>query len=181
MRIGFDLDKIFIDYPPIVPDKIIDRLYKKKSNGTLLYRIPSKPEQILRRISHLSFLRPPIYENISFLKSLPKDHELFLISSRYKFLKDTTEKLMKKHTFDKIFKEYYFNYDDKQPHIFKSEILKKLKIDIYIDDDLHLLRHVANENPKTTFYWFTPSSLNEKLPKNIKAINRLTDILTKRV
>ena len=179
MKIGFDLDKIFIDYPPIVPDRMIDRLYKKKSNGVLLYRIPSRPEQIVRRLSHLSIFRPPIYENISFLKSLPKDkHELFLISSRYKFLKKTTEQLMKKHAFDKIFSGRYFNFDNKQPHLFKAEVLKKLKIDIYVDDDLHLLKYVAKENPKTMFYWLTPVETNEKLPKNIKPVHRLPDILS---
>ena len=103
MRIGFDLDKIFVDYPPIIPDKIVDRLYKKKTDGKLLYRIPSKPEQIIRRLSHLSFLRPPITENISYLKRIPKkEHKLYLISSRYDFLKQPTEKLMKKHNFNSI-------------------------------------------------------------------------------
>ena len=179
MRIGFDLDKIFINYPPMVPDKIIDRLYKKKSNGVLLYRIPTKPEQVLRRLSHLSILRPPITENISFLKSLPKSkHQLFLISSRYKFLERVTENLMKKHSFDEIFEERHFNFENKQPHIFKSDVLKKLKIDKYVDDDLQLLKYVAKENPKTMFYWLSPVSSSEKLPKNIKTIRNLSEILT---
>ena len=182
MRIGFDLDKVFIDYPPIVPDKIIDRLYKKKANGTLLYRIPSRPEQILRRLSHLTFLRPPIYENISFLKSIPKDkNELYLISSRYKFLKKTTDELLKRHEFDKVFNAHYFNFDNKQPHLFKAQTLKKLKLDMYVDDDLHLLRHVAKENPQTTFFWLTPSVSTEKLSKNIRPVLRLSDILVKKL
>lgn len=178
MRIGFDLDKVFIDYPPVVPDKIIDRLYKKKANGTLQYRIPSRPEQILRRLSHLTFLRPPIYENISFLKSIDKKkNQLYLISSRYDFLKNTTENLLKRHEFDKVFDGHYFNFDNQQPHVFKAKTLKKLKIDMYVDDDLHLLKHVAKENPKTTFFWLTPTKPTEKLPSNIKPLYRLSDML----
>ena len=178
MRIGFDLDKIFVDYPPIIPDKIVDRLYKKKTDGKLLYRIPSKPEQIIRRLSHLSFLRPPITENISYLKRIPKkEHKLYLISSRYDFLKQPTEKLMKKHNFNSIFDAFYFNYNNEQAHHFKSAVLKKLKIDLYVDDDLFLLKHVAKENPKTQFYWLTTSRRKEKLPANIKQIANLTEIL----
>ena len=85
---------------------------------------------------------------------------------------------MKKHSFDKIFSGRYFNFDNKQPHLFKAEVLKKLKIDIYVDDDLHLLKYVAKENPKTMFYWLTPVETNEKLPKNIKPVHRLPDILS---
>lgn len=182
MRIGFDLDKIFIDYPPVVPDKIIDRLYKKKANGTLLYRIPSRPEQILRRLSHLTVLRPPIYENISFLKGLDKKkHQLYLISSRYEFLKKTTENLLKRHEFDKVFDGHFFNFDNKQPHKFKAETLKKLKIDVYVDDDLHLLKYVAKENPKTKFFWLTPSNTAEKLPGNITVLHRLSDMFPSNV
>ena len=56
MNIGFDFDKVFIDYPPFLPGKLFDKLYKKKDNGTLLFRIPEYPEQILRKALHLPFI-----------------------------------------------------------------------------------------------------------------------------
>jgi hypothetical protein len=179
MNIGFDLDKIFIDYPPFIPDKIIDKLYKKKANGILLYRIPSKPEQILRNLSHLSILRPPIHENIAFLKKIPKDkNKIYLISSRFGFLKTRTEKLMKEQGFDKIFDGMYFNFDNKQPHEFKNDIINKLHIDLYVDDDLHLLRYAAKQNPKTKFFWLNPTFEKKAITKNITAISKLSDMLT---
>ena len=101
MKIGFDLDKIFIVYPPLIPDRLIDRLYRKKTSGKLLYRIPSRPEQAVRRLSHISFFRPPIQKNITFLKSLTaKNHELYLISSRFQFLESATTALLRKYGFD---------------------------------------------------------------------------------
>lgn len=181
MNIGFDLDKIFIDYPPIIPDKLIDRLYKKKANGELVYRIPSKPEQYIRRLSHLSLLRPSIRKNISFLKSLPKnEHNLYLISSRYGFLKDVTENRMRSEGFDKVFNQLFFNFTNKQPHLFKADVLKNMKMDIYVDDDIHLLKHVAKENPETTFFWLTQEKYGPKLPPNVIKIHDLTDILKKK-
>src|SRR4051812_33664429 len=106
IRIGFDLDKIFIDYPPLVPDGIIDYLYRKKANGALLYRMPSRPEQFIRQLSHTPYLRPPIKTNITFLKSLSKKrYELYLISSRFGFLQKQTLSLMKQLGLDQIFDE----------------------------------------------------------------------------
>src|SRR5688500_2952182 len=98
MAIGFDLDRIFINTPPLIPGKVISKFYKKKDNGELVYRIPSRPEQIFRRVTHFPLFRPQIEENLAVLHKLAKkDHKLYLISSRYKFLEDVTEQLVKKY------------------------------------------------------------------------------------
>ena len=52
MKIGFDLDKIFINTPPFVPISIINKFYKQRDNGILLYRIPTRPEQLFRKATH---------------------------------------------------------------------------------------------------------------------------------
>lgn len=179
MNIGFDLDKVLVDYPPLIPDRIIDRLYKKKTKGDLIYRFPSKIEQMIRKISHVTFLRPKIKKNIEFLHSITKnEHSLFLISSRFKFLKPETEKLTKKLGFHNIFENMFFNYENKQPHEFKNEIIKQLKLHIYIDDDFPLLKYVAKQNKETHFFWLSKRKKPEKLTRNITSINTLSDILT---
>ena len=180
MRIGFDLDKIFIDTPFLVPDVIINKFYKKRDNGVLLYRIPGPAEQLLRKATHISFLRPPIKKNLSFLKSIKKkQNKLFLISSRYKFLEKETTKIVKKHKLDNLFDELYFNYENKQPHLFKNEVVKNLKLDSYIDDDLSLLRHIAKTNTATKFFWLNHKNETVKLPKNITSIANLEEIFHK--
>ena len=178
MNIGFDFDKVFIDYPPGLPDVLFDKLYKKKSNGTLLYRIPSKPEQVFRRLTHLSFLRPLIKENVAFLRSIPKqEHRIYLVSSRFGFLEQVTSRLVKKHGFDKIFDGMYFNFQNLQPHLFKSEVIKELKLDMYVDDDLPLLRYVARHNKRTRFYWLN-KSVAKQVTHNITGVTTLSDVLT---
>jgi len=177
MKIGFDLDKVFVDYPPLIPDRLIDKLYKKKSNGVLLYRMPSRPEQFIRQLSHLPILRPPIKTNINFLCSLPKDkHELYLISSRFGFLEKQTLSLMTRLGLDSVFTRMYFNFENKQPHLFKDEVLRQLKLDLYIDDDLALLKYVAQRNNATKFYWFHQGPFTLTLPKNVMKINKLSEI-----
>jgi hypothetical protein len=178
MNIGFDLDKIFINYPPFLPSVLFDKFYKKRDNGVLLYRIPTYPEQLFRKFLHLPIMRPPIKENLAVLKSISKkSNKLFLISSRYKFLEPETTRLVKRYHLDKIFTELYFNFENKQPHLFKNDVLKKLKLDMYIDDDLSLLKHVAKDNPKTKFFWLTPFTKDERLPKNIFPITQLSEIV----
>lgn len=177
MNIGFDLDKVFIDTPPFIPDGIIERLYKKKSNGTLVYRTPSKTEQLIRIISHLPIFRPPLKNNLTFLNSIPKDrHTLYLVSSRFSFLKQPTRTIVRTHKLDKIFQELYFNFNNEQPHIFKSRIINKLKLDKFVDDDLHLLKYVASKNNKIKLYWLN-KKLNKKIGPNITAITHLSQVL----
>jgi len=178
MKIGFDLDKIFIDTPFLIPDAVINKFYKKRDNGVLLYNIPGYPEQLLRKITHLPFLRPAIKDNIAFLKKIQKkENKLFLISSRYKFLERETTHIVKKYKLDKIFDGLFFNYENKQPHLFKNDVLKNLKLDIYIDDDLSLLKHIAKTNPTTKFYWLNHKHEKKILPKNIQSISKLGEIL----
>jgi len=177
MNIGFDLDGIFVNTPPFVPKIIIDKLYKDQDNGGLHYRIPNIIEQRIRVLSHLPPLRPAIGKNILTLQDLAKSqkHTLFLISSRFGFLKKRTEALVKKHGFDRIFKKLYFNYFNEQPHLFKHRILKEIKIDAFIDDDLSLLKYLARENPKIIFYWLNRTK-NIKLMDNLYAICNLKQI-----
>jgi hypothetical protein len=178
MKIGFDLDKIFIDYPPFVPASIIDSIYKKKTENTLLYRIPKRPEQILRRFTHYPFFRPAIKENILFLRKISslKKHQYYLISGRFGFLRKTTEQLLKKHTFDKIFNKMFFNFDNKQPHVFKEKVINSLHLDCYIDDDLPMLEYLAKKNTKTKFFWLSgQTKINPKFP-NITKIHTLSEI-----
>lgn len=177
MNVGFDLDKIFVDTPPLIPGKFIDLFYKGKTNESLKYRIPGRLEQIIRIISHYPLFRQPIKENIEFMKKLAaeKNHTYYLISSRFGFLKNTTEKLVQRYKLDKIFKSLHFNYANEQPHLFKSKLIQKLKIDQYIDDDLSLLNFLTGKNPKTKLFWLN-EKISKPLKKNLFAIKHISEM-----
>ena len=203
MNVGFDLDKIFINFPPFVPTKIIDWLYKGKPNGTLKYRIPSRLEQIIRIFSHYPFFRPPITKNMNYVKnlalanknksstffsrsinsSIKSQHsekvldKYYLISSRFSFLEKKTTGLIKRYSLDKIFNAMYFNYENRQPHEFKNEMVKKLDLDMYVDDDLQLLEYLVDNNPKTKFFWLN-NKVSKPLGKNLYAIKNISEMFT---
>ncbi len=177
MNIGFDLDKVLINYPPFLPSILFDKLYKDRDNGVLLYRIPAYPEQLLRKSLHFPLFRAPIKKNFDFLRSIPKkENKLYLISSRYEFLKGLTNQLVKKYQLDKIFDDLYFNFENKQPHEFKNEVIKKLHLDVYIDDDLSLIKYVAKHNQHTKFFWLNHVTQQKPLANNIFAIHKLEEI-----
>jgi len=179
MNIGFDLDKVFINYPPFIPEKLVDWLYKKH-NHVLAYRYPSKIEQAIRRLSHNTVFRRPIKENVAFLTELARtnSHKRYLISGRFGFLENITKNLLKRHHLSELFCGFEFNFKNKQPHIFKDEAIKKFKIDIYIDDDLPLLEFLARRNPNVKFFWLTKNP-QKNSQKNIKSIRRLEEIFSK--
>lgn len=179
MNIGFDLDKIFINFPSLIPSKIIDLLYKEKANHELRYRTPSKIEQIIRAFSHHPLFRLPITENINYIKNitLKRKNKHYLISSRFDFLKKRTDDLIKHYHFDEIFNTMYFNYSNKQPHQFKNEIMKKLNLDMYVDDDLQLLEYLIDKNPKTKFFWLN-KKISRPLKRNLFAIKHLYEMFT---
>lgn len=177
MNIGFDLDKILIYNPPLIPSWLIAKLYGEKVNGHLSYRFPGIIEQYIRKLSHIPFLRPAIKENIHFLQqeAEKKQHKLFLVSSRYGFLKKETETIIEKYKLQNIFLHMYFNFDNKQPHLFKSEVIHTLHLQKFVDDDLPLIYFLSKKYPKVIFYWLNPKE-NKQLGKNIFAISHLADV-----
>ncbi|OGH19075.1 MAG: hypothetical protein A3F31_01105 [Candidatus Levybacteria bacterium RIFCSPHIGHO2_12_FULL_38_12] len=181
MNIGFDLDGIFIDKPPFVPKVIIERLYKKK-NGAIKYRIPGRFEQIVRKISHAKLFRPAIKQNIKYLHKIHKfnSHRCYLISGRFGFIQKQTDHILNAYKISNVFYKRCVNLQSKQPHLFKNEMLKKLKIKKFVDDDLDLLIFLSKKNPSITFYWLNEKE-NKKLSKNLFAIKNLQNILKRNI
>lgn len=187
-RIGFDFDKVFVSYPPLVPSFVIDFLYRRSfslgfgNNNMLSYRFPGKLEQRIRILSHNPIFRHPIRNNLASLDRISKTIpcELYLISSRFSFLKPRTEEWVTKNNIRSYFEELYFNYKNLQPHIFKNQVIKKLKLDEFIDDDLDLILFLSLRNPSVQFYWISNRNLNKPLPKNVTQVKNLKEFESKK-
>jgi|SRR3989344_4451930 len=179
MKIGFDLDKVFFDHPQIIPDAAVYWRYRKKANGTLLYRIPSRLEQLLRIFFHYPFFRPPIKENLSVLSQIAhQKNKLYLITSRFSFLKKRTDVILKKYGLADLFDSMYFNSENKQPHVFKNELIRKLNLDMFIDDDLPLLQYIAKHNKKTKLIWLNSSKGKKSHLENILPVSSLRQLFS---
>lgn len=178
MNIGFDLDEILVSHPPLIPAALIALLYRGRQKKFLHYRMPGEFEKKLRVFSHHPLFRPVLEKNLDFIQELSKrkGYRLHLISSRFSFLKNRTETFVSHNGFKKLFTTIHFNYTDQQPHKFKEEILKKLFLDKYVDDDLPLIEYLAKRFPKTIFYWLN-SHKKGKVNSNIIAVTHINQIL----
>lgn len=151
IRIGFDLDGVFIDKPPLIPRKVLEWLYRSHNKKQLSYRYPkTRLERLIRRISHYYKFRPPIKKNLDFVKNLSKDrnYELYVISGRYGFLEKRTKIWFKMNGLDKTFREIHINLKNEQPHVFKEKMLKKFKPNIYFEDDELIVRYLSKKLEK---------------------------------
>lgn len=180
MNIGFDLDRVLINYPPFIPPRVIDYLYRHHDKKTLTYRIPhTKVEQFLRRLSHFYFFRPAIASNVYFVTHFPHNphpHKLYLISSRYKFLEQLTHDILHRYGMGNVFSSINLNTRNEQPHHFKEKKIKELKVNLYVDDDLDLLKHLAQKCPQTQLLWYNPLQIKRTDLGRIIEINKLSEM-----
>ncbi len=160
INIGIDIDGIFVNKPPLVPAKIINYLYRKTNSKSLEYKIPiNYLDKKFRTISHFGIFRPIIKNNLQWLKenAKNKDINIYIVSGRYSFLENKTKKLLKNNGVEITNKKIKLNIKDLQPHIFKNQIIKNLKIDLMVDDDIFMLKYLSKHNPSKTFIWFADS------------------------
>ncbi len=178
-KIGLDLDGILIGRPPLIPKKVIEYLYKDQTKQKLTYRFPSFFEQKIRQISHIPGVRPPILKNCNFLKKIAasKKYQLFVISGRFGFLQNLTYTWLKKYQLHEIFNKIYLNTENLQPHIFKSEMIEKIKVNMFIDDDFDTIVYLAPRFKKIHFYWYTENKNTKLNISNVTAIDNLGTIL----
>lgn len=154
LRIGFDLDGVLLYNPARIIRPFISLakkiLFKKKE--LRFYYPKSKLEKIIWAIFHKSsiFIAPGLED----IKKLAKTGqlELYIITARYSFLKKDFEKWLKKINADKSFKGYFYNKQDEQPHLFKEKMIKKLNLDVFVEDNWDIVQHLS-EKLKSRIYW----------------------------
>lgn len=178
IKIAFDLDGVVIDKPPFVPKKLLEWLFRGGKKDIFSCRYPDhKLDQTLRKFSHFYLFRPPLKKNLSFLKKMAENpgNELYIISSRYSFLMKETKSWFKKRKIDGLFKKVFLNEKNLSPHLFKESILRELRPDIFIDDDVLLIQYLQNKQLPIKFFCYSTIKANNKGIKFIKNLKEIFD------
>jgi len=173
IKIGIDLDGVIVNKPFFVPKKLIEWLFRAHSNHDKKYRIPtSKIEIAIRKISHHWLIRPPINKNIKIIKKLAKAKNIdaYLVSGRYNFLQEKTNKWLKINGLAKLFPTPFINLKNQQPHLFKEAAANKLELDYFFDDDPIIIDYFGNVNPKLKAC-LTSNKNNTELEKLLEKTN----------
>src|SRR3989344_5716008 len=182
IRLGLDFDGV-VAYNPFrlirAPITFVKRnlLGKRKLN---FYYPKNEAEKLIWKILHDSSILPS--KGIDLLEDLIKSEQIeaHIISGRYNYLEDHLVAFLDKHKIKKLLKTININKNDKQPHMFKEEIVNKLKLDYFIEDNLDIVLHLNNKS-KTKIIWIYNlidkfiSSYYPKYPYLEKALHHIIE------
>lgn len=144
LRVGFDLDGVVLYNPArtIRRPMTLFKHYFFPKKEKQFFHPTSKPLQFINRLMHLSSFKVASgFEDIIDLAK--KGHiEPYIITARWSFLKDDFEAWMKKLHVPVHFKSYHLNEKNEQPHLFKERMIKELKLDAYVEDNLNIVDHL---------------------------------------
>jgi len=188
LKVGFDLDGVILYNPARIVRPIIsifksNFLHKK---GLKFYYPKSNWEKQIWRIFHWSsFITAPGLTDLVKLAQSGKI-EAYIITARFDFLKNDFHSWIKKIKGEKFLKGYYHNIKNEQPHLFKEKMIKKLNLDIYVEDNWDIVNYLnkvtKKEIKQTKIFWIynlidkNTTYLNKfpYLKRAIEYINKLT-------
>lgn len=154
LRIGFDFDGV-VAYNPFRIARPIIALMKRRLFGVkkLKFWYPEKRwQQIFWVILHESSVFPAKGVDI-FKRLVLEEHiEAHLVTARYSFLDSHLNRWLRRYKLNHLFKTINTNKDDEQPHIFKEKMINKYKLDIYIEDNLDIVKYLHGKH-KTKIFW----------------------------
>jgi len=147
LRVGFDLDGVLLYNPARIARPIIAfiKKYIIKRDLSKFYYPKNKLESWIWNFLHKSSLWPA--SGIDTIHQLIKNKKIkaYIISARYESLKIDFNYWVKKIDPKKNFSGHYFNDKNEQPYLFKEKMIKKLKLDIYVEDNWDIASHLKSK------------------------------------
>jgi len=177
LKIGFDLDGVIL-YNPVRIFRPLAKKFLKPIKASFLHQnkdsfyFPNSLfERWLWKILHKTNFR--INTGYDDIKKLSKNKKIkmYLITGRYSFLGQDYHTWLKKISAKKTFIKCYYNKQNKQPNQFKEDMIKKLKLDIYVEDNWDIIEKL-NHHTKAKIFWLT-NILDRNIPYQLKFFSLL--------
>lgn len=179
--VGLDFDGV-VAYNPLrivrAPITYIKRtLFQSKK---IEFYIPKSPlEKLLFYVPHQLSILPSIGMNM--LKEMVEKGivEAHLVSGRYAYLDSGLRTWLKNRDVEKIFTSIHTNINDEQPHLFKEKIIRKLKLDYFIEDNLDIVEYLTPRVDTTVLWIYNIFDRNVQYKNKYPHMKQaLEDILT---
>lgn len=161
LKVGFDLDGVLLYNPARIARPIIvflKKIFLKKEINKFHYP-KTKIQKLIWLIFHKVVFGPAFgYDE---LKKLMKSKKIkaYIITGRNESLKNDFKKWLIKLEASKFFSGSYFNDKNEQPFLFKERMIKKLKLDLYVEDNwdivsyLNSIQNKSERSSKIKIYW----------------------------
>jgi len=172
LKVGFDLDGVIL-YNPVRIFRSLAKKFLKPIKASFLHQnkdsfyFPNSSfEQLLWKILHKTSFR--INTSFDDIKKLSKNKKIkmYLITGRYSFLEQDYSNWLEKIGAKKIFTRCYYNKTNQQPNEFKENMIKKLKLDIYVEDNWDIIEKL-NHHTNAQIFWLT-NILDRNIPYQLK-------------
>lgn len=155
LRVGFDLDGVILYNPARVVRPIISlvkRLFLTKRKLAFYYPRSPIEKWMWKQLHRSSIFIAPGMDDI---KKLVKEKKIkaYIVTARYGFLGGDFIKWVKENGIDHIFDGVYYNKDDEQPHLFKEMMIKKLNLDMYVEDNFDIVNYLEKMSKQTKIVW----------------------------
>lgn len=188
VKVGFDLDGVLLYNPARIFRPItvgLKAILKKKTSSKTHFYFPKTPiEKLMWHIVHWSsmFISPG-FEDIKKLVH-NGDIEAYIITSRYDCLKHDFQRWLDRMDATSHFHATFHNKDNIQPHIFKEQMINKLGLDYFVEDNWDIVDHI-NKTTKTKSLWIS-NAIDKSIPYDLKfltlkdAMKYITMIVSKK-
>jgi len=180
LKVGFDLDGVLLYNPARIARSIIAfiKKYVLKRDLSKFYYPKNKLESWAWNFLHKSSLWPA--SGIDIIHQLIKNKKIkaYIISARYESLKADFNYWIKKIDPKKNFSGHYFNDENEQPYLFKEKIIKKLNLDIYVEDNWDIVNHLSSSGRKI-FWIYNILDRNKLFPNKFSSLNSVVTKIKK--
>lgn len=154
LRVGFDLDGVLLYNPARIirrPVVLFKHIFLPKREKKFFVPKNRLTKFIFNSYFYMSF----VFGNG--LKSIEKvinnnSIEAYVITGRFEFAKKSTTKVFDQLNKKNIFKKLYVNENNIQPQIFKEKMIKELKLDIFVEDNIDIVRYL-NKQKNADILW----------------------------
>lgn len=157
LKVGFDLDGVLLYNPARIARPIIvffKKIFLKKEVDKFHYP-QTKIQKLIWLMLHKVVFGPALgYDE---LKKLIKSKKIkaYIITGRNESLKDDYNRWMKKLDAKKYFSGCFFNDKNEQPYLFKERMINKLKLDLYVEDNLDITSYLKSriKDQESKIFW----------------------------
>lgn len=183
LRIGFDMDGVLLYNPgriirPFVSS--IKKVFLHKKKLAFYYPKTAHEKLFWRFVHKSSIFNAPGLSEITTLVNEGKI-EAYLITARYNFLGATVEGWVKKNNLENTFKGVYYNSKDEQPHEFKERMIKKLKLEMYVEDNFDIVNHLSKTTSAEIIWIYNIFDKGTIFPRKFPHLRHAVEFISNRL
>ena len=180
IRIGLDFDGVVV-YDPVRIVRAPVKWFKKnvlKSNKLSFFVPKNRWQRWAWRIVFASSIWPAKGVNLLREMGRNKHFELHLVTGRFDFMNSHLENWLAKYGISGAFKSVNINRLE-QPHIYKEGIIKKLKLDYFIEDNLDVVLYLSPRVKAKVLWIYNILDAHKNYPERFPYLEKALEWINK--